>query len=103
MADIIDIALNLNAGIANRVPFKVVGDLPRLPIAEVETRYYVRLWVADRPGVLAQIAQALPQTSAYLLQEFVSRPNVLAPVLLDKAHYTEEELQNLRQKCERRK
>jgi homoserine dehydrogenase len=59
VADVIDIALNLNAGIANRVPFKVVGDLPRLPIAEVETRYYVRLWVADRLGVLAQIAQAL--------------------------------------------
>ena len=58
VADIIDIALNLNAGIANRVPFKVAGDLPRLPIAEVETRYYVRLWVADQPGVLAQIAQA---------------------------------------------
>ena len=58
VADVIDIAHNLNAGVANRVPFRMVGDLPRLPIDAVETRYYVRLWVADRPGVLAQIAHA---------------------------------------------
>jgi homoserine dehydrogenase len=30
-----------------------------LPISELETRYYIRLTVVDRPGVLAQIAHCL--------------------------------------------
>ncbi len=57
VADIIDIAHNLNAGVANRIPFHYAGRLPVRSIHQLETRYYVRLWVADRPGVLAQIAR----------------------------------------------
>lgn len=34
------------------------ADLPVLPMAEAVTRYQVRLRVADRPGVLAQVAGA---------------------------------------------
>lgn len=55
--DIIDIAHNVNAGVSNRVPFRVTDNLPLLAIDEVQSRYYVHLWVADQPGVLAQIAQ----------------------------------------------
>ncbi len=33
------------------------ADLPVLPMGDVLTRYHVRLDVADRPGVLAQVAQ----------------------------------------------
>ena len=33
------------------------ADLPVLTMGEVSTRYHVRLDVADRPGVLAQVAQ----------------------------------------------
>jgi len=33
------------------------ADLPVLPMGDVTTRYHVRLDVADRPGVLAQVAQ----------------------------------------------
>ncbi len=57
VSDIIDIAHNVNAGVSNRVPFRVTDDLPLLAIDEVQSRYYVHLWVADQPGVLAQIAQ----------------------------------------------
>ncbi|WP_104431046.1 homoserine dehydrogenase [Kineococcus xinjiangensis] len=32
------------------------ADLPLLPMRDVRTRYHVRLDVADRPGVLAQVA-----------------------------------------------
>lgn len=56
VADLIDVAHNLNAGVANRVPFQFTGQLPVRPMRELQTRYYVRLWVADQPGVLAQIA-----------------------------------------------
>jgi homoserine dehydrogenase len=34
------------------------ADLPVLPMAQAVTRYQVRLRVADRPGVLAQVAGA---------------------------------------------
>jgi homoserine dehydrogenase len=57
VSDVIDVAHNINAGVANRIPFNDAGRLPVRSIEELETRYYVRVWVADRPGVLAQIAQ----------------------------------------------
>lgn len=57
VSDVIDVAHNLNAGVANRIPFHYAGRLPVRPMDALETRYYVRLWVADQPGVLATIAQ----------------------------------------------
>jgi homoserine dehydrogenase len=56
VADVVNVAHNINAGIANRIPFNYAGRLPVRPMHRLETRYYVRLWVTDRPGVLAQIA-----------------------------------------------
>jgi homoserine dehydrogenase len=53
----IDVAHNLNAGVANRIPFHQLEGLTVRPVDAVETRYYVRLWVTDQPGVLARIAQ----------------------------------------------
>ena len=58
VSDVVDVAHNINAGIANRVPFHSAGELRVRPVADLETRYYVRLWVADQPGVLAQIAHS---------------------------------------------
>jgi len=57
VSDVIDVAHNLNAGVANRIPLHFGTALPVRPMSALETRYYVRLWVADRPGVLAKIAQ----------------------------------------------
>ncbi|MGH2350477.1 MAG: homoserine dehydrogenase [Chloroflexota bacterium] len=57
VADLVDVAHNLNAGVTNRIPFHYAGRLTVRPIDQLETRYYVRLWVADQPGVLAQIAR----------------------------------------------
>ena len=56
VSDVVDVAHNLNAGVANRVPFHYAGELAVRPMEALATRYYVRLWVADRPGVLAAIA-----------------------------------------------
>ncbi|HEV2122533.1 MAG TPA: homoserine dehydrogenase [Chloroflexota bacterium] len=57
VADVIDIAHNLNVGVANRIPFHYAGRLPVRSMNQLITRYYIRLWVADQPGVLARIAQ----------------------------------------------
>ena len=59
VADIINIAQDINrrASIAHKLPFDR-GQTVK-PMAEIETRYYVRMSVADRPGVLAQISKIL--------------------------------------------
>ena len=41
--------------------FAADGDIPVLPLDHLQTRYYVRVTVDDRPGVLAQIASNLGQ------------------------------------------
>lgn len=59
VADIINIAQNISrkTSIATKPPF-ASGQTVK-PMAEIETRYYVRMSVADRPGVLAQISKIL--------------------------------------------
>ncbi|HQN14194.1 MAG TPA: homoserine dehydrogenase [Quisquiliibacterium sp.] len=64
IADLVDVARMLTADPDNRVPHlafqaEAMADLPILPIAEVETAYYLRLRVADEPGVLADITRIL--------------------------------------------
>ncbi len=64
IADLVDVARMLTADPDNRVPHlafqtESLADLPILPISEVETAYYLRLRVADEPGVLADITRIL--------------------------------------------
>jgi homoserine dehydrogenase len=56
VGDIIDVARNIRFGATGRVTCTCFDEKPALPIAELETRYYLRTDVADRPGVLAAIA-----------------------------------------------
>ncbi len=64
VADLVDVARMFTADPENRVPHlafqaESLSDLPILPIEEVETAYYLRLRVADEPGVLADITRIL--------------------------------------------
>ena len=64
VADIIDVVRTLTADPDNRVPHlafqpDALSDLPVLPMAEVETCYYLRLQALDRPGVLADVTRIL--------------------------------------------
>ncbi|MEI6084569.1 MAG: homoserine dehydrogenase [Verrucomicrobiota bacterium] len=61
IADLADAALNLKFGSPQRVPGFVSHRLhPRIrTIDEVESRYYIRLTVEDRSGVIAKISQLL--------------------------------------------
>jgi len=56
VGDIIDVARNIRFGATGRVTCTCFDEKPALPIAELETRYYLRTDVADRPGVLGAIA-----------------------------------------------
>jgi homoserine dehydrogenase len=61
LSDLADAALDLKFGTPQRVPPFVPHERAGavVPIAEVVTRYFVRLNVVDRPGVLAQISALL--------------------------------------------
>jgi len=57
MADVLDAARALIQG-GRPFPWRHTAELSIRPLAELVTRYYIRLEVADRPGVLAGIARA---------------------------------------------
>jgi homoserine dehydrogenase len=62
VSDVIDLCRNLRLKSAGRfasLAWRETHDLPVLPMSEVETRYYLRFSVLDRPGVLARIAGIL--------------------------------------------
>jgi homoserine dehydrogenase len=64
IADLVDVTRMATADPENRVPHlafrpESVADIPVLPMAEVETSYYLRLRVEDKPGVLADITRIL--------------------------------------------
>ena len=62
VADLIDMTHNLNAGVHARVPIRFDGSHKIKPMAEIRSRYYLRIWVADQPGVLAQIGRICGDT-----------------------------------------
>lgn len=59
LADVVDVARNVAGGVLLQPSPAFSESLRVRPIQELETRYYLRLDVADRPGVLAQIAMVL--------------------------------------------
>jgi homoserine dehydrogenase len=61
LSDIADAALDLKHGSKSRVPPFVAHDRAgtAVPIGETISRYYVRLSVVDKPGVLAKISTIL--------------------------------------------
>ena len=59
IADIVAAAQDVILGIGSRAKWGAQPSKDIKPMSEIKTRYYLRLNVADRPGVLAQIAKIL--------------------------------------------
>jgi homoserine dehydrogenase len=64
VADLIDVARTMTVDPEHRVPHLAfqpdqLSDVAILPMGEVETSYYLRLRVQDKPGVLADITRIL--------------------------------------------
>ena len=64
IADLVDVTRMHTADSAHRVPHlafqpDALHNTPILPLSEVETSYYLRLRVEDKPGVLADITRIL--------------------------------------------
>ncbi|MCB1690024.1 MAG: homoserine dehydrogenase [Halioglobus sp.] len=61
VADLVDLARDFGVGQSGRVPALAVArsslrDLPIIPMAQVETPWYLRMEVEDKPGVLSRVA-----------------------------------------------
>ncbi|KRB87606.1 homoserine dehydrogenase [Noviherbaspirillum sp. Root189] len=64
IADLVDITRLATADPEHRVPHlafqpDAMNDTPILPMSEVTTSYYLRMQVADQPGVLADVTRIL--------------------------------------------
>ena len=59
IADIVSAAQDIVLGVGSRARWKLEQGKRIRSMSEIETRYYLRLNVADRPGVLAQISKVL--------------------------------------------
>lgn len=63
-SDIFDCARNLVKGVSGRVPLRAINeadmtDIKLVPVDNIETKYYFRFSVLDRPGVLSKISGIL--------------------------------------------
>jgi homoserine dehydrogenase len=68
VADLVDVTRLITADPEHRVPHLAfqpdqLSKTPILDIEQVETSYYLRMRVADRPGVLARITRVLADSS----------------------------------------
>jgi homoserine dehydrogenase len=57
MADVLDAARSI-AQDGRPFPWRYTSDIPVKPMSELISRYYIRVEVADKPGVLAGIARS---------------------------------------------
>ncbi|MBI4320479.1 MAG: homoserine dehydrogenase [Chloroflexi bacterium] len=79
VGDIIDLAHNIIAGVSTRIRFKPDITLSLKPMDGVLTRYYLRMQVADRPGVLAQIARVLGDNDISIASVIQKEVDEIAP------------------------
>ncbi|MEE9399531.1 MAG: homoserine dehydrogenase, partial [Dehalococcoidales bacterium] len=59
VADIVSSAQDILLGVADKAMWKPQSGMSIKPMAEIKTRYYIRMNVADQSGVLAQISTVL--------------------------------------------
>lgn len=59
LADIVSAAQDIVTGVGNRIRWKLQTGQAIKPINDIVTRYYLRMNIADQPGVLSQISKVL--------------------------------------------
>ncbi len=90
VADVVDVVRVLTADPENRVPHLAfqpdqLVDLPILPMADVETAYYLRMEVSDQSGVLAEVTRILAGQGISIEAMLQKEPNgdaVTVPVII---------------------
>ena len=77
IADILDAAQCIAQG-TRLSPWRYTTDVPLRPMAALVTRYYIRLEVADRPGVFAEIARCFGDNQVSIASAIQKEANELA-------------------------
>jgi len=89
LSDIADIARNMISGASNRLPIlgypqENIRSIPILPMAQLQTRYYLRFQALDHPGVLSQISGILGENNISIksVHQKVKKPNGMVPIVM---------------------
>lgn len=59
IADVVSVAQDIVRGVVSKAGWRLEPGKIIKPMSEIETRYYLRMSIADSPGVLAQISKVL--------------------------------------------
>jgi len=100
VADIVDVARTLTTDPENRVPHLAfqpseLSDLPVLTMDQVDTSYYLRLTVEDKPGVLASITGILGEAGISIeavKQKEPATEDTHVPLVLLTHHVVEKQM-----------
>ena len=92
MADVLVIARNIYRGVNNVPELKLNKRVTVKPMSKIKTRYYLRLNVPDRPGVLAQISKVLGDNSISISSVIQKESDLVAQtaILVIMTHPAEE-------------
>ena len=92
IADVLTIARNICHGATNVPKVELNQKLLVKPMTNIKTRYYFRLNVADRPGVLAQISKVLGDNSISISSVIQKESNPISQtaVIVIMTHPAEE-------------
>jgi homoserine dehydrogenase len=85
VADVVAAAQDVRLGAESTVAWQADSGRVIKPMADIETRYYMRLNVADRHGVLAQIARVLGDhliSISSVIQQEVDRLKQTAEIVI---------------------
>ncbi len=85
VADIVSAAQDIAFGAGSRVRWKLQPGKVIKPMSDIETRYYLRMNVADRSGVLAQISKVLGDhliSISSVLQKMVDSVSQTAEIVI---------------------
>ena len=97
LGDVCDVVRNLQSGSPHRLPAvaRVASPAGLRAMADVETRYYIRLAVEDEPGVMSRFSTVLGAhgiSIASVLQKEVNETGALVPVVVLTHRVAEREL-----------
>jgi len=92
LADTVTIARNICHGVSSYSQMQLNQELRVKPMRDIKTRYYFRLSVVDRPGVLAQISKVLGDNSISISSVIQKESDLVAQtaVLVIMTHPAEE-------------
>jgi len=101
IADLVDVARLITADPNQRVPHLAfqpdrMSDIPVLPIEDVKSWYYLRMRLADQPGVLADVTRILADESVSIdaaLQQEPGEEEAQADIVLLTHRTTERAIQ----------